>query len=121
VHYWDCDEFRDIVGVKLAQARFDGGDQARACLDDQQGFRRGLNPALPSVNRTYIVNDIDAGCELLANESIGDVSTFLRRARRGKGYDQASAGIFSHSLKMMIYSIGNLRSSHSARGQAYAP
>jgi hypothetical protein len=97
---WDSDEFRDVVGVKLAETRFDYGDQVCTCFDEQQGLSRGLDRAVPSVNRMYAINDIDAACELLGNQSSGDAASFVWRTCRGKGYYKVSAWILCHHLML---------------------
>src|SRR5260370_26259657 len=75
--YRDGDEFGDIVGVELAQAQFDRGKKVCARLDEHQGFGCGFHRSLPSIDRMDIGNDIDAGCELLGDESGRDATGFL--------------------------------------------
>jgi hypothetical protein len=75
--YRDGDEFGDIVGVEFAQAQFDRGKKVCARLDEHQGFGGGFDRSLPSIDRMDIVNDIDAGCELLGDESGRDATGFL--------------------------------------------
>jgi len=55
----DGDEFGDTVGLEFAQAQFDRGKKVSARLDEHQGFGGGFDRALPSTDRTDIVNDID--------------------------------------------------------------
>jgi hypothetical protein len=45
-----------------------------------------------------IVNDIDAGCQLLGDESGRDATGFLWRTGRRKGYDKFGVGVVSHNL-----------------------
>ena len=96
--YRDGDEFGDIVGVEFAQAQFDRGKKLCARLDEHQGFGGGFDRAVPSIDRMDIVNDIDAGCELLGDESGRDAMGFLWRTGRRKGYDEVGVGVLSHNL-----------------------
>jgi len=75
--YRGGDEFGDIVGVKFAETQFDCGKKGCARLDEHQGFGSGFDRFVPSINRMDIVNDIDAGCELLGDESGRDAAGFL--------------------------------------------
>ena len=75
--YRDGDEFGDIVGVEFAQAQFDRGKKGCARLDEHQGFGGGFDRSLPSIDRMDIVNDIDAGCELLGDKSGRDATGLL--------------------------------------------
>ena len=82
--YRDGDEFGNIVGVEFAQAQFDRGKKGCARLDEHQGFGGGFDRSLPSIDRMDIVNDINACCEFLGDQSARDAASFLWRARPWK-------------------------------------
>ena len=96
--YRDGDEFGNIVRMEIAQAQFDRGKKVCTRLNEHQGFSSGFGCALPSIDRMDIVNDIDAGCELLGDESGRDATGFLWRTGRRKGYDEVGVGVVSHNL-----------------------
>lgn len=73
----DGNKFWDIVGVEFAQTPFDRWNKVCARLDEHQGFGGGFDRALPSIDRLDIVNNIDAGCKLLGDESGPDATRFL--------------------------------------------
>jgi hypothetical protein len=77
-------QFGYFIGVEFAQAQFDRGKKMCPHLDEHQGFDGGFDRALPSIDRMDIVNDINACCEFLGDQSARDAASFLWRARRWK-------------------------------------
>ena len=77
--YRDSDEFRNLVGMEVAQAQFNRGKKACSRLNEHQSLSSGFGRPMPSIDGMNIIDDIDAGCELLIDESSRDPSGFLWR------------------------------------------
>jgi hypothetical protein len=77
-------QFGHFIGVEFAQAQLDRGKKMYPRLDEHQGFGGGFDRALPSIDRMDIVNDINACCEFLGDQSARDAASFLWRARPWK-------------------------------------
>src|ERR1035438_1798432 len=71
-------ELRGLVTVQLVQASFKGGQLIGAGLEKKQGFRGGLDLALPVINGLDGWDQGGAGCEALLDEGAGEAVGLVR-------------------------------------------
>jgi hypothetical protein len=65
-------ELGNLVRVQAGNRRFHVGDEIGAGFDQHEYFARGVDLALPAVNRLHAGQDIDAGGHLLLDQAMGD-------------------------------------------------
>jgi hypothetical protein len=70
-------DFRCAIAVKLYDAALQFSISLVGSLDDHQRFTVVCDPALPTIYRLDLADDVDAGSKPLRYERIGDARGFV--------------------------------------------